>query len=124
MRKVASHRQDNSSRGGGEIRLSYGPTILAGLLLGSLLDAFYRPGWRPGQLIYSLYELFLGSYQDFWRFHIAVLVIPLALVNGLNYGLYRRSRHRAERLFFQLLSVLLNGLVFFAGVNILLYYFE
>ena len=124
MRKVASRRQNNPARDNGEIRLSYGPTILAGLLAGSLLDALYRPGWRPGQLLYSLYQLFLGAYQDFWRFHMAVLVFPLLLVNAVNYGLYRRSRFRSERLFFQFLSVLLNGLIFFAGVNILLYYFE
>lgn len=123
MRKGAS-RREKGPRASGEIRLSYGPTIIAGLLIGTLLDAFYRPGWQPGLLIYSLHQLFLGPYRDFWRFHAAVLVLPLVFVNLINYALYRRSGYPSERLFFLLLSVLLNGLIFFAGVNILLYHFE
>ena len=123
MHKV-SRGESHSSVGGREIRISYGSTVLVGLLVGSLLDAAYQPGWRPGVLVYSLYQLFLGSYRDFWRFHSAVLVLPLIFVNLVNYGLYRRSRLQSERLFFLFLSVLLNGLTFFAAVNVLLCYFE
>ncbi len=122
MRK-ASRKESRVLRFGGEVRLSYGTTILAGLLLGSLFDAIYQPGWQPG-LIVHLYQLFLGSYQAFWRIHAAVLILPLIFVNLINYGLYRRSRFRSERWFFLFLSIVLNGLIFFAAVNILLCYFD
>lgn len=105
------------------LQVSYGITFLAGILLGSLLDALYLQHWRPGRLIFYLHQLFLGPYQEFWRIHVTVLLIPLIVVNGITYFLYRRSQFHVEKVFFLILSTFLNGFIFFAAGNILMLYF-
>jgi len=113
----------DSPLAGPELRIGYGITVLAGLMAGSFFDAVYQGNGRPGRLVFCLYQLFLGPFGQFWLFHVATIGGPLILVNGLNYILYRRSRVQSERAFFLLLSVILNGLVFFAFVNAVAVYF-
>ena len=79
----------------------------------------YRGGGSPGKLVFYTYELFLGPYRNLWIMPKVGLLLPFLLVNLATYQLYRKSVFRSEQIFFQFLSVILNGLVFFAAINVM-----
>ena len=100
-----------------QLRVSYAVTILAGLLLATIVDRLFQANADAARIPYKLYELFFGLYSPYRLEYFLSLMIPLVVVNLLNYTLYRSGRFVSERLFFFFLSIFLNGVIFFAVVN-------